>query len=319
MTVSTTIATISYDGDGATTIFPTGFAFFTTSDIEVIERETATGLETFKTAVTDYTVTGREGSPGSVHAVVAPPATVSWTIRRVLTEAQETDLPVAGSLPSTAIEQMTDRTVMMVQQHSEEIGRTLVFPKTDAGTLDPTLPSSVDRAGKFLKFDSSGNPAAAATINDELPDGSAASPSLNFASDSNLGLFRVGANVMGFASAGAEAARLDAAGVGLKDGTEGLPSLHFTGDADTGYYRISEDTLGISAGGTEIARLDSNGLAAIDGAAAAPSFSFTTDLDTGLYRVGTDTLGIAAGGDRRVCALAPMGQPQSHRRIPAPL
>ena len=77
MTVSTTIATKTYDGDGSTVTFPTVFAFFAETDIEVIERIASTGIETLKTLSTDYTVTGGSGAPGSVDALVAPPATVS--------------------------------------------------------------------------------------------------------------------------------------------------------------------------------------------------------------------------------------------------
>ena len=165
MTVSNTIAAKTYDGDGATVNFPTTFVFSTPADIEVIERVVATGVETTKALTTDYTVTGGGGAgadaaTGTVVAVTAPASTVTWTIRRVVAETQTTALPNAGSLPSKSVELMSDRSAMMVQQHTEELGRSLSFPKTDSDTLDPTIPSSVDRASKFLAFDSSGNPIA---------------------------------------------------------------------------------------------------------------------------------------------------------------
>lgn len=158
MTISTSIASKTYDGDNSTVSFPTEFAFFIASDIEVIERVVVTGVETAKALTTDYTVTGGNGATGTVIAVVPPPDTVTWTIRRVVAETQGTALPVAGALPSSAVEQMVDRSVMMVQQHSDELGRALVFPKTDGDALNPTIPSSVDRASKLLAFDASGNP-----------------------------------------------------------------------------------------------------------------------------------------------------------------
>ncbi|NKB58989.1 MAG: hypothetical protein GKS00_21900 [Alphaproteobacteria bacterium] len=185
MTVSTSIASKTYDGDNVTVNFPTEFAFFTAADIEVIERVVATGVETARTLTTDYTVTGGSGSTGTVAAVSAPPDTVTWTIRRVVAEAQGTALPIAGSLPSSAVEQMVDRAVMLVQQHSEELGRSLAFPKTDADTLDPTIPNSVDRASKFLAFDSSGNPIASSgpTGDSSIPVSSFIETLLDDASD----------------------------------------------------------------------------------------------------------------------------------------
>lgn len=162
MPVSNPNSSVTYDGTGSQTGFPTTFAFFTSADIEVIERVIATGVETTKALTTDYTVSGGSGSTGDVTAVTAPPSTVTWTIRRVLAETQETALPVAGALPSTAISQALDRGVMMVQQHSDELARTLVFPKTDDSTISPEIPSSVERASQFLAFDASGAPIAAA-------------------------------------------------------------------------------------------------------------------------------------------------------------
>lgn len=144
MTVSNTVASVTYTGDGSTTAFPTTFVFSTSADIEVIERVIATGAETTKTLTTDYTVAGGGGAgndaaTGTVNAVTAPASTVKWTIRRVVAETQGTALPAAGSLPSKPLELMVDRTVMMIQQHSEEIGRSLLAPKT-SGLSGLTIP-----------------------------------------------------------------------------------------------------------------------------------------------------------------------------------
>lgn len=171
MTVSTSISSKTYAGTGTDVAFPTEFAFFSPQDIEVVERIVATGVETTKTLTTDYTASGGLGADGTVTAVTPPPNTVTWTIRRVLAETQETALPVAGSLPSTAVEQMVDRAVMMIQQGSETLSRVLTFPKTDSNLLDPTIPPSNERASKFLAFDSEGNPIASSgpTGNSSIP------------------------------------------------------------------------------------------------------------------------------------------------------
>jgi len=165
MTVTVTTVIQSYTGDGATTAFPTVFVFGTSADIEVIERNIATGVETTKTLTTDYSVSGGGGAgsepaTGTVTAVTAPASTVKWILRRIVATTQGTSLPTSGALPTEAIEGMVDRVVMNAQQTAEESGRGLVFPKTDSSSLDPEIPNSVDRASKFLAFDSAGNPIA---------------------------------------------------------------------------------------------------------------------------------------------------------------
>lgn len=252
MTVSTTIATKTYDGDGATVAFPTGFSFFSATDIEVVERVITTGVETVKALTTDYTVSGGEGAAGTVTALSAPPATVSWTIRRVLSETQETDLPVAGSLPSDAVEQMVDRTVMMVQQHSEQIGRALAFPKTDSDTLSPVLPNSVDRANKFLKFGADGSLGlSGGTTSVELgfADGSAAAPAVTFAADADNGLYRIGDNEVGFAIGGSKILQYDLNGLVMQNGSPSNPAISTEGDRDTGIAWDGADGLRFISGG----------------------------------------------------------------------
>ena len=84
MTVSTTTTKVIYNGDGATTAFPTTFEFFDAADLEVIERVITTGAETVKTLTTDYTVSGGNGSSGTVTAVTAPASSTAaryWKMR----------------------------------------------------------------------------------------------------------------------------------------------------------------------------------------------------------------------------------------------
>ncbi len=292
MTVSTAIASKSYNGDEGqgpdSTFFPTTFAFFTAADIEVIERVTLTGVETLKVLTTDYTVTGGNGIIGTVIANTAPGAAVTWTIRRVVVETQETALPVAGSLPSTAIEQMADRAVMMVQQHSEEIGRALTFPKTDDSGSNSTIPNSVDRANKHLTFDANGNPAVSSSastqaltaalldLKDESFDGDSVLDqkdfTLAFVPGSAQGLFvtvnnviqtpgtayTVSGSTLSFTSAPPTGTAnihvrymgLEAETAGFGDGSLTSPSIFFSNDPDTGFYRIADNHLGLSIGGS---------------------------------------------------------------------
>lgn len=161
MTIATTASVVAYTCDGATTAFPVTYDFFETSELEVIERVTATGVETVKTLTTDYTVTGGDGSTGTVTAVAAPASGRTWTIRRVTAQTQSTDLQSYGPLPADSIETMVDRLTAIVQEVVRDYGRGLLVPKTETGL---TLPSSVDRASKYLLFDASGNPTAAEVV-----------------------------------------------------------------------------------------------------------------------------------------------------------
>ena len=295
MTVSTTIASKTYDGDGSTVIFPTVFAFFAEADIEVIERVVASGLETVKTLTTDYTVTGGNGAPGNVNALAAPPATVSWTIRRVLSETQETDLPVAGSLPSTSVESIGDRNVMMIQQHSEEFERTLTFPKTDSASLSTELPSSVARANKFLGFNSSGAVIATAgttTIETGFGSGTAAAPSLTFVDDGDTGVYRSAVNEIGFAAEGNLNLAVGSGGAATVNYAQIVGSI--TGAAVALQAQGSDTNVGV--------RLQPKGAGQVegpDGTAALPGYTFNADLDTGMSRPAADTLAFSTGGTVR--------------------
>ncbi len=162
MTVSTTTTKAIYNGDGSTIAFPTTFEFFDAADIEVIERVITTGAETVKTLSTDYTVSGGNGASGTVTAVTAPASTVQWAIRRKTPLTQQIDYVENDDFPAETHEQGLDRGVMIAQERQEELDRALKFPVSDAASLDPEIPNSVDRAGQFLAFDVSGNPMVAA-------------------------------------------------------------------------------------------------------------------------------------------------------------
>ena len=162
MTVSTTTTKAIYNGDGSATAFPTTFEFFDDTDIEVIERAVSTGAETVKTLSTDYTVSGGNGATGTVNAVTAPASTVQWAIRRKTPLTQQIDYVENDDFPAETHEQGLDRGVMIAQERQEELDRALKFPVSDAASLDPEIPNSVDRASKFLGFDASGDSIATA-------------------------------------------------------------------------------------------------------------------------------------------------------------
>lgn len=161
MTLSTTAPKTSFVGNDVTTSFATSFAFFgtgTTAELTVTERVIATGAETVLTNPTHYSVTGGNGSTGTVTAVSAPSSSVHWIIRRATSKSQETDYTNNDPFPADTHERALDRLTMIVQENSESAERGLRFPETDSSSLSAVLPSSVDRASGRLGFDANGEP-----------------------------------------------------------------------------------------------------------------------------------------------------------------
>ena len=156
MTLSSTNTKRQYNGDGATTSFPTTFKFLKNADVKVIHRD-ASGNDTTWVEGTDYTLTGAGADNGGpVVATTAPAVGETLTIKRAAAETQGAALPLGGSFPSTTVEQALDLLTMLVQQRSEELGRALTGAEADPD-VNLTLPSTTARALKFLAFDASGN------------------------------------------------------------------------------------------------------------------------------------------------------------------
>jgi len=163
MTVSSTSTSVSYTGDASTTSFPVSFAFFgtgTDAEIRVIERVIATGVETTLTNGTNYTVTGGSGSTGTVVAASAPAATKRWTIERATTRTQETDYVENDPFPAEIHEQALDRLTMIGQEAYGLADRSVKFPASYTGSVEPVLPEPV--AGKAIGWNSD----ATALVND---------------------------------------------------------------------------------------------------------------------------------------------------------
>jgi microcystin-dependent protein len=171
MTISSTINRISYNGDGSSMNFPVPFSFFGADELQVIERVIATGAETIKSLNNDFSVTGGNGSAGTVTASAAPSATVSWTILRRTKRTQSVDYTDNDPFPAETHERGLDRVTMIAQDSASSVDRALRFPATDLSTLNPEVPNSMLRAGRYLAFDSSGLPIASAgpTGNSAIP------------------------------------------------------------------------------------------------------------------------------------------------------
>lgn len=139
-------------------------------------------------------------------------------------------------------------------------------------------------------------------------DGSAATPSVGFSSDTNTGIYWIGADQIGFSTGGTLQMSISTTGITavlpvlLPAGSAAAPGVAFSGDTNTGLYSIGADQLGVSIGGTLRITVSTSGvtstlpLLAPAGLVSAPSLSFSGDSDTGLYSVGANSLGVAVGG-----------------------
>lgn len=161
MTVNTTTAKIAYVGNGVTTAFAVPFVFFAANELEVIERTIATGAEVVRTLGTHFTVVGGDGATGTVTAISPPPATVTWTIRRLTARTQLIDYLTGDAFPAQTHERALDRLTALIQELDEVYSRALQVSRADPITLQ-TLPAAAQRALKYLAFDATGNPVAAA-------------------------------------------------------------------------------------------------------------------------------------------------------------
>lgn len=114
---------------------------------------------------------------------------------------------------------------------------------------------------------------------------SASLPVFAIPSDTNTGMYSVGADDLGFSTGGT--LRLDistSAFTGTlpfrgQDGSNSAPAYSFSGDTNTGAYRVGADQLGFTAGGTLKTQVDTTGLALISGATSGNGILYTERND----------------------------------------
>lgn len=150
MTVATSHNRKEYIGDNIQLAFPYDFLALDQTHFEVYLDGVLQAL------TTDYTVDGIGFAVGgNITFLAAPGVGVEVLILRVVPETQPVDLPNTGPFPSATVEaQGLDRIVMMVQQLSERIGRTIKLT-TDSLLEDITIGDP--GALKFLRWNAAGD------------------------------------------------------------------------------------------------------------------------------------------------------------------
>ena len=149
-----------------------------------------------------------------------------------------------------------------------------------------------------------------------LQDGTAVSPGIQFVNDPDTGIYRVGANKIGFSTGGTLGWSIDASfqlngesgssRIFNGTGTVGTPAYTFLSDSDTGMYSASANVLGFSSNGSQTCTMGSyvsaiqSGFATVAGSAAVPSYSFSADVDTGIYNSAANVFDVATAGTQRL-------------------
>ena len=157
MTVSSSTNRVSYAGNGSTTVFPYTYKIFDQDDLTVILRA-ANGVETTKTIVSDYTVSGvGSAGGGNVTMLTAPASGETLVVLREQDLIQELDIVPNDPFPADSLEGALDKLTFMVQQHEETLGRTIKASRTNTITGSEFTILAADRANKVFAFDSSGD------------------------------------------------------------------------------------------------------------------------------------------------------------------
>lgn len=185
MTVSTTASSVTYLGNGATTVFTFPFIGVTAADIEVIYVDadgTSTTLSSgaYTLALNAVPVGGLWGIGGSVTypigmSPVPIAAGTTLTINRIVPYEQTISIANQGAFYPQAVEQGLDLLELQIQQLETLVGYSIRCPITDPAAPD-VLPSAPERANGYLTFDSFGQPQITMTAPSPGPPVSSVSP-----------------------------------------------------------------------------------------------------------------------------------------------
>jgi len=167
MTISSTTRIAGpFIGNGTASVFPFTFKVFAAADLDVVRLNISTGVETTLVLNSDYSVTlngDQNTNPGGSITLLAGVLATGYTlvITSDIANLQPTDLTNQGGFYPEVITDALDRATIQIQQISDIGDRTLKIPITD-GSLNMELPSTSNRASKYLVFDANGLPAISA-------------------------------------------------------------------------------------------------------------------------------------------------------------
>lgn len=151
ITSETTTSTL-FTGNGVTTAFASGFKILEnpeSGDAEVEVYQLEDGVESLVSSA-DYTVTDAGvDAGGTITFDTAPADGVNIIIKSAVSKTQATNLRNQGASFRETYEEMVDRTVRMVQEQDETIGRALTVSITSGEEGSSVAPED----GKVLGWD----------------------------------------------------------------------------------------------------------------------------------------------------------------------
>ncbi|MBA1364037.1 hypothetical protein [Burkholderia gladioli] len=165
MTVNSSESSISWAGDGATTVFPFTFPLQHVTDLFAQLVDTSTGNAAELVYGTDFTVTlndDQDESPGGsvtypISGAAMAPGFALFANRDNIPIDQQVAYAQNDKFPAKVAEQALDKLTMIAQKHDASLGRAIQIPTSDA-TINTTLPPAASRSNKALLFNDSGAP-----------------------------------------------------------------------------------------------------------------------------------------------------------------
>lgn len=148
----------SFTTNGSTTTFTFTFKCNSEDDVLVYSPVIATGLPIEPlTQDVDYTIAPTSSSYLNGGVVTISPALASTVGLRIVRRIKQSQETAQGAVTPTTIEAALDKSVRQIQDAEDRKDRSLHIPESDSVAFDMTIPNAVDRAGKNLGFDASGN------------------------------------------------------------------------------------------------------------------------------------------------------------------
>lgn len=151
MTLTATGNRISFAGNGIVMAFAFPFVFFNNTDIAIINRVEATGVETLLTLNTDYTLVGA-GLPSGFTAnlTVAPPAGTTVTIVAIPAITQSLALIDNQDMPANAFNTSLDILATYARRAADVALRCLKLSEGFDPAFDLTLPTVLPANGQIV-------------------------------------------------------------------------------------------------------------------------------------------------------------------------
>lgn len=191
MTIAVSTSRNNYPGTGTTGPFTYSFKVFAATDLRVTKRSAA-GVESTLSYPGDFSATGVGDSGGGTITLLGDALAVGETIsiRRVVDLLQSTNFTSLGRFSPSTHENQFDRLVMMLQQHEDDITRSLRHAESvDASVVSAELPAPSANTALFWNADADGleNRALDDSDNVALPGDGRTTPDLTALLANNIG------------------------------------------------------------------------------------------------------------------------------------